>query len=394
MYLSTIAHLFVLGTGLLSVVTAQEQNTTKPDDAPSNPQVQLTSPNDFCLFLPPEPGLEVAINEDNGKPFCLNPATVPDSKPFPQGFITTAHYQQTESYTQITGFFDRTKYNLNATDEGGQYDSHAHHKPTGASCQNFPFFVSLIEPSNNRFCIRCCQNTEDCKTGISQRGCARVISPGNYDDNGQFDSIPPQESASGAGASASADPSASVQPGASASSSSPPPASQTAAPTDGQQQQQPPASSSSAPPAAGQSGAPADDTDTSTGGDDATATGGDDATTAGSDDTSTIPNTSYNSVLDDLDSSSQTGNTNSSGQDIKTVDEEAKYIQSQLENPSVDLEALKAQFAEFATSLSKTFPQAADKIQQLVTITSKYDSVEQWKHLQTVLQQKAPSGNQ
>ncbi|KAI8099778.1 uncharacterized protein BX664DRAFT_253954, partial [Halteromyces radiatus] len=180
MYYSSISQLFILGTGLLSVVTAQQQNTTTPSDAPPNPKVQLTSENDFCLFLPPAPGLEVAINEDNGIPYCMNPTTVQGSKPFPQGFITTAHYQKTDTYTQITGFFDRTLYNLSATDEGGQYDSHAHHKPTGASCQDFPFFVSLIEPSNNRFCIRCCQNTEDCKTGISQRGCARVISPGNY----------------------------------------------------------------------------------------------------------------------------------------------------------------------------------------------------------------------
>ncbi|CAO3578868.1 unnamed protein product [Absidia cylindrospora] len=230
MYYSSISQLFVLGTGILSatIVTAQQQNsTTQPDNAPSNPQVQITSPNDFCLFLPPQPGADVATTEDDGIAFCMNPATVQGSQVFPQGFITAAHYQQTESYTQITGFFDRTKYNLSPDDFGGQYDSHAKHKPTGASCQNFPYFVSLIEPSNNRFCIRCCNDTEDCKTGISQRGCARVISPGNYDDNNQFDSVPPQDSASGSSASASAGPTASAsassgsQPSASGSSSAP-----------------------------------------------------------------------------------------------------------------------------------------------------------------------------
>lgn len=378
MYTPSISQLFVLGTGLLStsiLVTAQQQqNSTQSGNGP---QVQLTSANDFCLFLPPQPGLEVAVNEDNGVPFCMNTASVQGSQPFPQGFITTAHYQQTDSYTQITGFFDRSKYNLSESDGGGQYDSHANHKPVGSSCQNFPFFVSMIEPSNNRFCIRCCQNTEDCKTGISQYGCARVVIPGNYDENNAFDDVPP----SAANESGGGDASASAGPSASASGATP---SNSAAPSDG-------------------SGADTDSSDASDDGTDSSDASGD-GTDDDEDDHSNQGgnehhlNTSYNSVLDDLDASGAgTNSTDSSGSsngsDIKSVDEEAKYIQSQLQSPQADLNALKTQFTSFTSNLATQFPEAADKIKQLESITSNYQSADQWQHLATILQQKAPEAS-
>jgi hypothetical protein len=330
------------------------------------------------------------VNEDNGVPFCMNTATVQGSQPFPQGFITTAHYQQTDSYTQITGFFDRSKYNLSESDGGGQYDSHANHKPVGSSCQNFPFFVSMIEPSNNRFCIRCCQNTEDCKTGISQYGCARVVTPGNYEENNAFDAVPPSDANESGGDGGDA--SGSAGPSASSSGATP---SNSAAPSDGAD--------------AGSSDGSSDDTGSSDGsGDDA---GSSDDSGAGTDDETDDHsdqggdehhlNTSYNSVLDDLDASGAgTNGTDSSGSsngsDIKSVDDEAKYIQSQLQSPQADLNSLKTQFTSFTSNLATQFPEAADKIKQLESITSSYQTADQWKHLATILQQKAPesaSGN-
>lgn len=75
------------------------------------------------------------------------------------GFITVAHYAKKEnSYEQVTGFFNRDAYHLLATDGGGQYDNHASGKPTGATCQGYNYFVSMIEPDIERFCIRCCQS--------------------------------------------------------------------------------------------------------------------------------------------------------------------------------------------------------------------------------------------
>ncbi|CAO3576669.1 unnamed protein product [Absidia cylindrospora] len=386
-----INQLLALGTGLLSasiLVTAQQQSGDASGNGTTSgsngPQVQLTSANDFCLFLPPQAGANVATTEDDGIPFCMNSATVQGSQPFPQGFVTTAHYQQTESYTQITGFFDRTKYNLSPEDGGGQYDSHANHKPTGASCQNFPFFVSIIEPTENRFCIRCCQNTDDCKTGISQNGCQRVVTPGNYEDNNAFDAVPPSAANDGsAGASGASGSSSASAPASSGSSSA------SASGSDG--------------PAAAASGDGSDDSSAGTGGDDAStgAAPGVDGTTTGNEEDH--PNTSYNSVLDELDTASSSqgnsGETDSSsnGSDVKTVDDEAQYIQSQLQKPQVDLDALKTQFSTFAANLSNQFPDAADKIKQLESITSTFKTADKWQHLATVLQQKAPgaaaSGN-
>ncbi|OAD66547.1 hypothetical protein PHYBLDRAFT_22465, partial [Phycomyces blakesleeanus NRRL 1555(-)] len=95
------------------------------------------------------------------------------------GFITTAHYTSNDTYVQVTGFFDRTKYDLLETDGGGQYDAHGNHKPVGAMCKGYPHFVNLVEPSDNRFCIRCCENEDDCNTGRSEYGCLRVV-PGDY----------------------------------------------------------------------------------------------------------------------------------------------------------------------------------------------------------------------
>ncbi|KAI7859084.1 hypothetical protein BDC45DRAFT_422261, partial [Circinella umbellata] len=142
-------------------------------------QVIINSEDDFCLFLPPEPGLEVAPYETEGIPFCHSANEVPGAQQFSEGFITTAHYTKNSTYVQVTGYLDRTKYNLQANDGGGQYDNHGHGKPTGATCSGYNYFVTMIEPSDNRFCIRCCQNKEDCPTGRSEYGCLRII-PGDY----------------------------------------------------------------------------------------------------------------------------------------------------------------------------------------------------------------------
>ncbi|KAG0170321.1 hypothetical protein DFQ28_010265 [Apophysomyces sp. BC1034] len=189
---------------LACLISGSLAGSTKPSTSSSNgPQVAIHSADDFCLFLPPSPGLEVAVNEDNGIPFCSKANDTPNAKEFPQGFVQVAHYAKTSKYVQVTGYFDRSTYQLSAQDGGGQYDSHAKHKPVGATCQGYPFFVSLIEPDIQRFCIRCCKNTADCNTGRSGYGCLRVVS-GNYSksnsthSNTAFDSVldelPPADS--------------------------------------------------------------------------------------------------------------------------------------------------------------------------------------------------------
>ncbi|GAB5589843.1 hypothetical protein Unana1_04743 [Umbelopsis nana] len=153
--------------------------TAHPTAAPGK-EVAIKSQTDFCLFLPPHPGNDVATTEDFGVLYCAKGAAgAPGAKTFPSGFITTAHYAKSSTYIQVTGYLDRTKYSLKASDEGGQYDNHGNGKPTGAQCKGYNYFVSLIEPANDRFCIRCCQNKVDCNTGRSGYGCERVV-PGDY----------------------------------------------------------------------------------------------------------------------------------------------------------------------------------------------------------------------
>lgn len=149
----------------------------------ASPLTTIKSQEDFCIFLPPKPGLEVAVNENNGIPFCSNKNAVPNATEFPKGFITTAHYLKTSKYSQVTGFFDRSKYSLKESDGGGQYDNHAHGKPVGAQCEGYNYFVNLIEPDIQRFCIRCCKEKVDCNTGRSGYGCLRVVSGDYTNDN-------------------------------------------------------------------------------------------------------------------------------------------------------------------------------------------------------------------
>ncbi|KAJ8655412.1 hypothetical protein O0I10_008904 [Lichtheimia ornata] len=182
--------LFASASALLLAATAVVASPLQARDDVMTPtpgvQVMINSGQDFCLFLPPQPGLEVAPHESDGKPFCSEEGAITGAQKFPDGFITVAHYAKKEnSYEQVTGFFNRDAYQLLATDGGGQYDNHASGKPTGATCKGYNYFVSMIEPDIERFCIRCCQSKADCPTGRSEYGCLRIID-GDYskDDDG------------------------------------------------------------------------------------------------------------------------------------------------------------------------------------------------------------------
>ena len=52
----------------------------------------------------------------------------------------------------------------------------------GSACANYNYYVNLIEPHSNTYCIRCCKEKKDCNTGKSTYGCAYII-PGDYSDS-------------------------------------------------------------------------------------------------------------------------------------------------------------------------------------------------------------------
>ncbi|KAI8890976.1 hypothetical protein K501DRAFT_235875 [Backusella circina FSU 941] len=161
---------------------------------------QIVDANNFCVFLPPTDSTDRLISDTewNAQAFCHGKAPkATNAGKLESGFIQSAHYVKTKDYVQITGQIDPSKANLDPTDEGGQYDVKA---PKGATCAGWTYFVNLIEPAGNTYCIRCCNDTTNCNRGISSKGCAHII-PGDY--SGPFTGVASAPAASSTSAAAS-----------------------------------------------------------------------------------------------------------------------------------------------------------------------------------------------
>ncbi|KAG0253582.1 hypothetical protein BG011_006301 [Mortierella polycephala] len=139
----------------------------------------ITDADNFCTMLTSYGAAPVAQHEGCASAYCHGtPAN--GAEPMPEGLILSAHFAEDENkgHVQITGCIDAAKWGLNSTDEGGQMDSHGF----PYTCKGYKKFVSLLEPSTNTFCIRCCKddNRSDCNTkGISTKGCMAIV-PGKY----------------------------------------------------------------------------------------------------------------------------------------------------------------------------------------------------------------------
>ncbi|KAF8967575.1 hypothetical protein BGZ46_000140 [Entomortierella lignicola] len=160
--------------------------TTKATTSPSATPTKMgqtgtiLNQSNFCIFLPPKFGGDIASNEDRAVAFCTKPKMVgaPNAQVLPAGFIKTAHFvaNTTANWVQVTGRLDRSKYGLSPKDGGGQYDMRA---PVGALCAGYKSFVQLTEPDVEIYCIRCCQNKADCPVNKSTHGCEKVLG-GSY----------------------------------------------------------------------------------------------------------------------------------------------------------------------------------------------------------------------
>ncbi|KAF7729956.1 hypothetical protein EC973_003369 [Apophysomyces ossiformis] len=168
---------------------------------------QVVDATNFCVFLPPEDSVDRIISntEWNAQAFCMgNTPLATNAGKIPEGFIQSAHFVATDKYVQITGQIDPSKARLDPKDDGGQYDIKA---PNGSSCAGWKFYVNLIEPTTNTWCMRCCNDKYTCNRGISEKGCQRIV-PGDY--SGPMDgsgSPPPAAPSSTASTSTSASPS-------------------------------------------------------------------------------------------------------------------------------------------------------------------------------------------
>ncbi|KAI1321149.1 hypothetical protein EDD11_007715 [Mortierella claussenii] len=139
----------------------------------------INSDKEYCLFLPPMYGGGISENEDKAVAFCTNAIpSAPKAGILPAGFVQSAHFIRNtqKDWVQLTGRIDRSKYGLSAEDGGGQYDNKA---PVSAKCAGYNYFVELVEPDVQIYCIRCCKNKADCPVNKSTYGCEKVLG-GDY----------------------------------------------------------------------------------------------------------------------------------------------------------------------------------------------------------------------
>ncbi|KAG0243729.1 hypothetical protein B0O80DRAFT_451098 [Mortierella sp. GBAus27b] len=165
----SIALLSVAVVALSSVVSSQPLDTKV-----------LIRPKNLCLLLPPKQGVWIDDYVDKAVSWCINPKDtgLTRANQIPDNFIASRHdYTNSQkNYTQVTGRIRPEKFRLHSDDDGGQNDPTS---PKGAACIGYKYFVQFIEPNDQHYCLRCCQNKSDCPTDKPDRGCEEVI-PGDY----------------------------------------------------------------------------------------------------------------------------------------------------------------------------------------------------------------------
>ncbi|KAI8343570.1 hypothetical protein BC941DRAFT_448342 [Chlamydoabsidia padenii] len=176
--------------------TTKKAKKPKPTSEPTylpGLTLAVTDETQFCLLLPSSPGNRdnhngtidpdaIASSEKNATVFCTMEDMAPGAQLMPEDFITLAEYQYntTAEFVQVRGKIDREKYDLSKSDGGGQYDNHGQGSPPLSMCLGYRYYVSLIEPDIQGFCIRCCQSYQDCNASRSEYGCKRVIPALDY----------------------------------------------------------------------------------------------------------------------------------------------------------------------------------------------------------------------
>ncbi|KAK0192698.1 hypothetical protein F5146DRAFT_1041120 [Armillaria mellea] len=164
----------------------QDLNTS-PTPAPTGPDspdttVHITNSSDFALLMPRNSDKPVSSSENDAIAYCSSSSSC--AYTLPDGFITAAEVYTVEgSYVQITGCMDPSKMSMSSKDDGGQFDVRY---PNGAQCTFGGYgasFIEQLEPSEGRFCLRCCASANDqtnCNSHQDRAGCLAAI-PGTYD---------------------------------------------------------------------------------------------------------------------------------------------------------------------------------------------------------------------
>ncbi|KAI0090095.1 hypothetical protein BDY19DRAFT_887676, partial [Irpex rosettiformis] len=163
--------------------------TPQPTGTPSHATtVHITSTADFALLLPSTNRELISDAESDGVSYCSHASTgdsCADRPKLPVGFITAAALNKSDdgSWIQVTGCLDNSKFHLDPSDAGGQFDVRF---PNGAQCAFGGYgasFIELVEPALSRFCLRCCSSPNDqthCNSHQDRLGCTTAV-PGQYD---------------------------------------------------------------------------------------------------------------------------------------------------------------------------------------------------------------------
>lgn len=162
-----------------------------PTPQPTGPSsvsttVHITSVTDFALLLPVNDGELISDAESDSVAYCTIGSNCQNT--FPADFVTGAVVSEASdgSYIQITGCLDPGKFHFAQDDAGGQMDVRF---PNGAKCTFGGYgasFIEQVEPSANRFCLRCCASANDqvnCNSHNDKAGCPIAV-PGTYDFGG------------------------------------------------------------------------------------------------------------------------------------------------------------------------------------------------------------------
>ncbi|KAH9821938.1 hypothetical protein DFH28DRAFT_923398 [Melampsora americana] len=191
-----------------SNVNINGQSYPPPSMTGMGRQMQLNSATDFCILMPPDPTTQNLVDaEAVAVTYCVNPYN--NTRPFPDGFIKTAHFRKTSDYVQISGTYNPAKMNLASNDCGllgisfrahlihcynsGEYDNHGAMgvgNPVGAAVDGAHDFMQFIGgcdiPGNAVFCLRACHGPNSyayCKNTYDLMGCLWTM-PGDYEQPG------------------------------------------------------------------------------------------------------------------------------------------------------------------------------------------------------------------
>ncbi|CEH14563.1 hypothetical protein CBOM_02395 [Ceraceosorus bombacis] len=157
--------------------------------------LRVNSATDFCLLMPPDPTTQNLVDaEANAVAYCTQPSN--DTRPMPDGFITSAHFRKAAGYVAVMGSFNAAVMNLgtNPADCGGEYDNHGAQgvgNPVGVGlpdgAHDFQQFMGSCDiPGKSTFVIRVCSGPRSydlCDNKYDLMG-ALYTNPGPYEQDG------------------------------------------------------------------------------------------------------------------------------------------------------------------------------------------------------------------